>query len=193
MAAVSNSQWWHLRRGAGCLRQGGVLAYPTEAVWGLGCDPWSRVAVERLLELKSRPVGKGLILVAADEGQLEFLLAGQPAALREAASRCWQQPRAVSLLLPDPEGRIPPWIRGDHDQVLVRVSHHPQVQALCRAFGGPVVSSSCNPAGRQPARYSWQVQRYFRHQLDGVLPGSTGQARRPSVILDPLSGRQLRA
>lgn len=192
MAAVTDSHWWHLQRAARCLHQGGVLAYPTEAVWGLGCNPWSRAAVDRLLALKSRPVAKGLILVAADEAQLAFLLADQMPALREAATRYWQQPGAVSLVIPDPHRRIPPWIRGEHQQVLVRVSHHPLVQALCRAFGGPVVSSSCNPAGRAPARTRWQVQRYFRDQLDGTLPGETGRARRPSVILDPLSGRQLR-
>lgn len=175
------------------MHQGGVLAYPTEAVWGLGCDPWCEEAVERLLELKDRPMGKGLILVVADEAQLEFLLADQSPSLREAASRYWSQPQAVSLLMPDPQEKVPHWIRGDHDRVLVRVSHHPLVQGLCRAFGGPVVSSSCNPGGRAPARRIWQVQRYFRDQLDGILPGATGAARRPSVILDPVTGRQLRS
>ncbi|MDX1588326.1 MAG: Sua5/YciO/YrdC/YwlC family protein [Oleiphilaceae bacterium] len=193
MNPAFHPHWWHFQQAARCIEQGGVIAYPTEAVWGLGCDPWNPEAVERLLDLKDRPMGKGLILVAADEDQLAFLLDDQSRELRETASRYWARPEAVSLLMPDPRGRIPHWIRGDHDKVLVRVSHHPLVQGLCRAYGGPVVSSSCNPGGRPPARRSWQVQRYFRSELDGLMPGATGAARRPSVILDPQTGRQLRS
>jgi len=190
-----STHWFHLRRAANCLNAGGVLAYPTEAVWGLGCDPFDEAAVSRLLAMKQRPMHKGLILVAASTDQISGLLSPLPAAMQRQATDLWSDPGAgpVTILLPDPEQLVPEWIRGDHDTVAVRVSAHPLVKGLCEAFGGPVVSTSCNPGGRAAARTPWQVQRYFRQELDGWLPGAVGTARRPSRILDLKGGRVLRA
>ncbi|WP_245800860.1 L-threonylcarbamoyladenylate synthase [Vreelandella utahensis] len=182
--------WWHIEQAADSLMAGGVWAYPTEAVWGLGCDPWDPEAVERILALKGRPWHKGLILVAADAQQLDFLLADAPSALRRAVDDYW--PGANTLLLPDPGERVPSLVRGDHDRVAVRVPDHPQVRRLCRAFGGPLVSTSCNRAGGSPLRWSWQIQRAFGRELDGILTGSLGGARRPSRIIDPMDGTLLR-
>ena len=145
-----NSYWWHHRQAARSLLAGGVWAYPTEAVWGLGCDPWDEAAVDRVLTLKDRPWRKGLILVAADTDQIRDLLAPLPGALTEKIQRHWPGPSTV--LLPDLEKQVPEWIRGAHGSVAVRVSAYLPVVSLCRAFGGPLVSTSCNPASRPPAR-----------------------------------------
>jgi len=185
-----STDWWHLRRAGASLRLGGVWAYPTEAVWGLGCDPWNQSAVDWILTLKERPHRKGLILAAATIEQVAFLLEPLPASLRDSAVAYWPGP--TTLLLPDPQGLIPRWIKGEHERVAIRVSAHPGVQRLCTAFGGPLVSTSCNRAGRSPARWSWQVRRTFGGALDGILPGSLGGASQPSRILDPLDGRRLR-
>ena len=135
---------------AQCLRRGGVIACPTEAVWGLGCDPFNHSAVLRVLALKQRPVEKGLLLVAAGMEQIEGLLAplsqDQLAVLRQS----W--PGHVTWLIPDPDRRYPDWIRGEHASVAVRVSDHPVVSSICRAFGKPMVSTSANlPASRKSA------------------------------------------
>ena len=185
-----SADWWHMRRAANSLRDGGVWAYPTEAVWGLGCDPWDRTAVWWILALKERPEHKGLILAAGSIQQVEFLMEPLSASLRETTAAYWPGP--TTLLLPDPEGRIPRWIKGEHERVAIRVSAHPGVQRLCAAFGGPLVSTSCNRAGRPPARWSWQVRGTFGNALDGIVPGSLGGAAQPSRILDPLDGRRLR-
>ncbi|MEX0603363.1 MAG: Sua5/YciO/YrdC/YwlC family protein [Marinobacter sp.] len=181
---------WHLQQTRLILAVGGVIAYPTEAVWGLGCDPWNSGAVNRLLELKDRPAHKGLILVAASVAQIEFLLAPLENSLRARAIECWPGP--VTCLLPDLNRQIPSNVRGDHDSVAVRVSDHSLVQQLCETAGRPLVSTSCNPAGRQPARHSWQVYRYFGEQLDKVIPGRLGGQKKPSQILDVATGRWLR-
>lgn len=182
--------WWHIQRAVRTLNSGGAIAYPTEAVWGLGCDPWDEEAVERILELKQRPVHKGLILVAGSTDQVMPLLDPLDGALRERALGCWPGP--VTCLIPDPLKQTPEWIRGQHSSVAVRVSDHPLVRRLCEAFGGPLVSTSCNPAGRASARTPWQVRRYFSDELDYILPGDLGRERRPSRIIDLASGRQLR-
>ncbi|WP_372986168.1 L-threonylcarbamoyladenylate synthase [Marinobacter sp.] len=181
---------WQCRRARRTLLQGGVIAYPTEAVWGLGCDPWDVLAVERILELKQRPMEKGMILVAASVEQVRFLLDPLPANLRETAMNHWPGP--VTCLLPDVNEQIPEWVRGRHSSIAVRVSDHPVVRSLCEAAGMPLVSTSCNPAGRQPARHSWQVRRYFGDQLDWIVPGELGGNRKPSRIIDIVTGQQLR-
>lgn len=168
---------------------GGVVACPTEAVWGLSCDPWDEPAVMRLLELKRRPVNKGLILVAAAESQLQFLLDYVSPGQRGQLSATWPGP--ATWLVPH-RGVIPPWISGDHDTVAVRVSGHPVVNALCTAWGGPLVSSSANRAGAQAPKEAFQVRRYFGERLDYILSGAVGGSARPSVIRDLASGRILR-
>lgn len=181
---------WQLSLARRTVRQGGVIAYPTEAVWGLGCDPWNLEAVERILALKQRPMDKGVILVASSVAQVQFLLSALPPSLQREAERHWPGP--VTCLLPDVRQQIPEWVRGRHSSIAVRVSAHPVVRALCDAVGGPLVSTSCNPAGRQPARHVWQVRRYFGDGLDRIVPGALGGRRQPSRILDIVSGQQLR-
>ena len=179
-----------LQAAVAALRGGGVIACPTEAVWGLSCDPDNQSAVSRLLALKNRPVAKGLILVAAAESQLSFLLDELPPKQRRTLSDSWPGP--ATWLLPH-LGRVPPWIYGDHDTVAVRVSAHPGVRALCQAWGGPLVSTSANPAGCRPAVALFQVRRYFDDHLDALLPGAVGGAGQPSVIRDLASGKIIRA
>lgn len=179
-----------LRSARAALYDEGVIACPTEAVWGLSCDPDSATAVARLLALKGRPVHKGLILVAASMSQLDFLLADLPGEQRDSLAASWPGP--ATWLVPH-QGRVQPWIHGEHDTVAVRVSDHPVVRALCLAWGGPLVSTSANPAGCQPPRAAFQVRRYFGEQLDYLVPGAVGDAGRPSVIRDLASGRVIRA
>lgn len=168
---------------------GGVIAYPTEAVWGLGCDPHNRQAVSRLLSLKQRKVGKGLILVASSIDQfapyLEGLNAEQRARLNlpEAAPITW--------LVPD-NHYAPEWVRGDFQSVALRVSAHPVVEQLCNASGGPIVSTSANRSGCPPCKWPWQVQRQWGSQLDWLVHGGLGGASKPSQIRDLLTDKVLR-
>jgi L-threonylcarbamoyladenylate synthase len=180
----------HLQLAVDSLRKGGVIACPTEAVWGLSCDPDNEQAVTRLLALKGRPVGKGLILVAAAESQLGMLLADLDAVQRRQLAATWPGP--TTWLVPH-HGRVPQWIHGDHHTVAVRVSSHPGLRALCQAWGGPLVSTSANRAGATSARELFQVRRYFGGKLDYFLPGATGPGSRPTTIRDLASERIVRA
>jgi L-threonylcarbamoyladenylate synthase len=172
------------------LHSGGVIACPTEAVWGLSCDPGNETAVTRLLELKRRPLSKGLILVAASQSQFGSLLAGLPGEQCDRLAASWPGP--ATWLLPH-RNRVPGWIHGEHETVAIRVSDHPVVRALCQAWGGPLVSTSANPAGRRAAQELFQVRRYFGDKLDYLLPGTVGSHGRPTVIKDLESGQIIRA
>ncbi len=178
----------HIKQAAAAVRSGGVIAYPTEAVYGLGCCPHDMVAVQRILELKQRAVEKGLIIVAADLQQLAPFLAFPDQASKERALASWPGP--TTWIVPaDPA--VPVWLRGRHSGLAVRVSAHPLVQALCR-LAGPLVSTSANPAGHPPAKSSLAVRRYFGAELDYILAGATGRLRQPTAIKDLLTGEVLR-
>ena len=170
-----------IRDAVAALRRGGVIAYPTEAVWGLGCDPFDEAAVLRLLAIKQRDVAKGLILVAADRSQLGGLLdwnAVPPDRLAEIDAG-WPGPN--TWIVPA-TARVPRWITGMHAGVAVRVSAHPGVVALCNAFGAPLVSTSANRAG-EPAPFARaSLDPVLVAQLDGVCEGETGGRSTPSVM-----------
>jgi L-threonylcarbamoyladenylate synthase len=169
------------------LRQGAVLAYPTEAVYGLGCDPLNEDAAMRLLQLKHRPVAKGLILVAANLQQLEPFLRLDKAIVARC-SATWPGP--VTWVVPVQDW-VPKWLTGEHQSLAVRVSAHPCVQALCTAFGGALVSTSANPGGKTPALNALQTQIYFPRGVS-LFSGDTGGLKSTSAIFDAVTGRRFR-
>ena len=177
---------------ATALHAGGVIACPTEAVWGLGCDPFNQTAVLRLLAIKQRPVDKGLILIAASLAQLDGLAdwSALPPARRDEVLASWPGPH--TWIVPA-TARVPRWITGAHDGVAVRVSAHPVVVALCEAFGGVLVSTSANPAGAMPPRTAAAIDAGLLAAIDGCVTGETGDLPRPTPIRDARSGAEIRA
>ncbi len=173
------------------LKSGGVIAYPTESIWGLGCDPFNQQAVSKVLNLKNRHAEKGLILVAASLEQFPELLEGlsqdQWFSLRKSC------PGPITWLIPDAGQIFPDWIRGKFETVAIRVSTHPVVKQLCESFGGLMVSTSANPEGLIPAKTESKVAEYFPHHLDYILAGSLGTQDRPSVIKDLVSSQIIRS
>lgn len=180
---------WHLHQAARWVASGGIIAYPTEAVFGLGCDPFDAAAVWRLLALKRRPVAKGLIVIAAEIEQLQRLVHLGGPELNEGPAASWPGP--VTWILPA-RPDVPEWLRGAHSGLAVRVTAHPAARALC-ARAGPLVSTSANPAGRPPARTAMKVRAYFGRAVDYIVPGEVDQSAQPTEIRDACSGRVVRA
>lgn len=174
------------------LQRGGIVAYPTEAVWGLGCDPFNADAVQRLLDLKQRPAAKGMIVIAADLAQALPHLHWEalPQARRDDILASWPGPN--TWLIPC-HPHVPNWLRGEHDTLAVRITAHPIAAALCRAFDGVVVSTSANRAGEAPARHLDELPGDLLNQLDGWIAGDTSGLTRPSTIRDARNGEILRA
>jgi L-threonylcarbamoyladenylate synthase len=180
---------FRIQQAVRALRAGGVIAYPTEGVWGLGCDPDNPVAVLRLLELKQRDMAKGLVLVAAAIEQFAPHLAGLPKAQREQLAASWPAP--LTWLVPN-NGAAADWIRGASSRVALRVSPHPVVIGLSQAFGGPLVSTSANPSGRPAAMTALGVRRYFGDRLDYIVSGELGGRGAPTSIRDLATGAFIR-
>jgi L-threonylcarbamoyladenylate synthase len=176
------------RKAAAVISSGGVIAYPTEAVFGLGCNPRDPVAVARLLAIKRRDPAKGLILIAADPEQLAPYLLPLEEAADARARAAWPGP--VTWLWPArPE--TPRWLTGEHDTLAVRVTDHPLAVELCR-HAGAVVSTSANLAGEEPVRTAEAAVAGLGRLLDGVLAGPVGGRDRPSEIRDVLTGEVVR-
>ena len=177
---------------ADVLRRGGVLAYPTEAVFGLGCDPHDPLAFQRVFELKQRPPARGVLLIAATFAQVERYIARDavPAARMDEIRASWPGPN--TWVFPRASG-VPAWIAGEHPGIALRVTAHAPAAALCRAFGGALVSTSANPHGTPPARDLDVLESYFCGALDGVLAAPLGGQSSPTVIRDALTGVIIRA
>ncbi len=196
------------------LKKGQLLAYPTESVWGIGCDPFSQQAVMQLLTIKQRPIEKGMIVVTDNTSRLTELLECLTAVERQTVLDSWQADsinttarQAHTWVLPIPKNlpiTIPSWITGAHDSVAVRVIDHPLVKQLCAQMVsvsnpyGFVVSTSCNPSGQPPALSLNEAKRYFLdahlhlNQSVGYLQGETLGYQLPSQIGDALTGEIIR-
>lgn len=171
------------------LNEGGVIAYPTEAVWGLGCDPFDGHAVFNLLGLKRRRWQKGLILVAGDVSQFDFILHDLCSEDRAKLSASWPGP--ITWLVPHRQ-RVPSFVSGEHDTIALRVSAHPIIKALCEHYNAPIVSTSANPQGLSPALSRFKAHDYFHNSGVTFAPGVVGTSDKPSVIIDLLSGSVIR-
>lgn len=173
------------------LEQHGVIAYPTEAVFGLGCAPYDEVAVRKLLAIKQRPVEKGLILIAADYSQLLPYVDDSKIQQDKRFQVFSQWPGPVTLLLPA-KADVPRFLRGDHDTIAVRVTAFEPARALCKALGTALVSSSANIQGKQALTSSEDVEHAFGQQIDWLMAEPVGESAQPSKIINPLTGDVIR-
>ena len=167
------------------LRAGHVIAYPTEAVYGLGCDPANKAAVRKLLALKGRQESAGLVLIASEFSQLQPWIADIDAALINQAMQTWPGP--VTWLFPR-AAAVPDYVAGKHDTIALRITAHKPSRDLCTAFGSALVSTSANHTADKPARSVAEVEDYFGQNIKGILAGPLGGADNPSEIRDLLSG-----
>jgi L-threonylcarbamoyladenylate synthase len=172
------------------MRAGAVVAYPTEAVYGLGCDPANEQAVRHLLALKHRSPDAGLILIAdrfeyfspfigeVAEDQVQLAMSSWPGPVT------WLFPRAAC---------VPDWLAGKHPSIALRLTAHEVCRDLCVHFGGAIVSTSANPTTQPAPKTAAEVADYFPEGLAGIVKGSVGGRELPSEIRDLQTGHTIRA
>lgn len=172
------------------LKRGGVIAYPTEAVFGLGCDPFNIDAITRILQIKRRALNKGFILIASSWKQVENLTQPiSPMALSQVLAT-WPGP--VTWVFPVASD-VPEWITGDHGNIALRITDHPVAKALCEEFGGPIISTSANATGFPPVRDLRTLQMTeLIDEIDAVVAGEVGRLTNPTSIRDAITGEVLR-
>ena len=176
-----------IRQAASAIRNEGVICYPTESVFGLGCDPLSYEAVDKILQLKQRPVDKGLILIASRIEQLAPYVQLSDAQHTQLLART-----SATTWLVNKSSATPLWISGRHNKVAIRLSKHPVVQALCDQLDSAIVSTSANPSTQTAAKTLLRVKQYFPDELDYYLNGKLGDAGNATPIIDMQSGETIR-
>ncbi|WP_026348775.1 L-threonylcarbamoyladenylate synthase [Psychrobacter lutiphocae] len=209
MKAMTDQVTHSSEQAANWLHQGQLLAYPTESVWGIGCDAYNQAAVEQILAIKQRPADKGMIVVTDSAERIAPLLAGLTESRRQQVIDSWQShqlgegwvnKQAHTWLLPLPTKAphsFPTWVTGKHASIAVRVIQHPQIIQLCANMVsdtnpyGLIVSTSCNPSRQPPAKNFEQAYAYFGEQA-GYLLGDTLGYTLPSQIRDAVSGQVIR-
>lgn len=181
-----------LKQAAQIIHQGGVIAYPTEAVYGLGCDPKNGDAVAKILRMKRRPAAKGVILIASSIEQLEPYVAFSRLDKNtfELIKDSWPGPN--TWLIPAKQ-KAPSWLRGQHQTLAVRITNHPTAKGLCDAVQGAIVSTSANISSHPPATNAKQCRLIFKQQLDHIVKGTADPEAKPSTIRDAISGHIIRA
>lgn len=178
-----------VQKAVSTVRAGGLLAYPTEAVIGLGCDPFNQAAVKQLLELKGRSIDKGLILIASDWSQLEDLLRPVNNKQLEQMQSSW--PGATTWLVPC-KANVPEWLKGRFSSLAVRVPGHSVAREICAELGHPLVSTSANFSGKDASATRAGLADKLVAEIDCIYPEDAGGASAPSQIIDLLTGAVLR-
>lgn len=175
-------------RAAETLLGGGVIAYPTEGVFGLGCMPDDLNAVSRLLDLKQRDADKGLILIASRPDQFDGWID-----MPDGESLAAPDPAYPVTWIVQPGPKVDPLLRGQHAGIAVRLTTNPVAKAICEAVDSPVTSTSANRSGRPVARNQFILRRQFGACVDYIVPGDCGPASGPSEIRVLATGKVLRA
>lgn len=172
----------HFLQARQTIESGGVLAYPTEAIIGLGCDPFNEEATRKILAIKHRSIKKGLIVIGSNTQQLLSLIdSGFHQAFTEQANQPFDHP--TTWLVPAAK-LTPHWLTGVHDSIAVRVCKHKAINDFLLELGSPIVSTSANIANQPPCKTILETRLRFGTVIDGYLPGNTGAWQKPSRIID---------
>lgn len=173
------------------LKQEQIIAYPTEAVFGLGCCPRSEKALQRILEIKKRAPSKGMILIAASMAQLEEYVDFSKISSQSIQEILATWPGPFTWVFPV-KNNVRPEITGEFKTVAVRVTAHPVAKALCEGYGGAIISTSANISQTEPFREGAQVWQAFSGEIAGVVNGEVGGLAQPTTIRDAITGKQYR-
>ena len=167
-----------IRHAAYIIKHGGVIAYPTDTIYGLGCDPYNPLAIESINAIKRRPSNKQFILLAADIEQVRSLTV-----LTEDQEKTIKQCIQATSWIVNAGKDAPPWLVDDNNTVTIRISNHPDIKNLCKALGHAIISTSANISGKKPASNALDLHKYFHHRVDKILVSAKGQTSKPSKIV----------
>ena len=179
-----------IENGARIIAEGGVIAYPTEACFGIGCDPKNEDAVRRILQIKNRPSGMGLILIADCFDRLIPYVDITNESILDEPLASWPGP--YTWIFPANTG-IAPVLSAKNEKIAVRVTAHPIAAALCEQVEMAIVSTSANRHGMSPTRSYAETVDILGADLDCVVQGDIGDQLKPTWIRDAVTGETIRA
>ncbi len=167
-----------IRHAAHVIRSGGIIAYPTDTIYGLGCDPYDAAAVDELNKLKQRPLNKQFILLAGDIEQINPLVLLN----EEQQTRIIQTTESTSWII-DASPQAPAWLTDKQNTLTIRISKSAFIKKLCTKLGHAIISTSANPSGKKPASNSLELHRYFHNSVHKILAHQQKLNAQPSKII----------
>jgi len=167
-----------IRHAASIIRQGGVIAYPTDTIYGLGCNPFNPDAIELINHIKQRPLDKQFILLASHLDQVKSLIQ-----LSNAQEQTITQSTQATSWIIKADKKTPLWLIDKNHTVTIRISSHSNVKRLCNILGHPIISTSANISGKTPARNALDLHKYFHHLVDKILVSDQKQSSKSSKII----------
>ncbi|MBE8215480.1 MAG: threonylcarbamoyl-AMP synthase [Endozoicomonadaceae bacterium] len=175
------------------IKMGSLIAYPTETLWGIGCDPWNEHAVNRLALLKKRPHHKGFILIASALSQIQALLAPLNSECIQRLQSSYDN-KPTTWLLPDTTEWVPRWVKKEHSTVAIRISPHSIVKYLCQTLNQPIISTSANYHGQPPLNHPSEIAQTFDKNIDYIINqyNPLEETKQPSLMIDLLTLQQIR-
>jgi L-threonylcarbamoyladenylate synthase len=167
-----------IRHAAHIIKSGGIIAYPTDTIYGLGCDPYNICAIEKINIIKQRPLNKKFILLAGHFNQIKPLIKmdknQEKIILRATQPTSW---------VVNAGPHAPKWLIDNNGTLTIRVSQNNIVQRLCHILGHAIISTSANPSGKTPAKNSLELHKYFHHTVDKILASNKKLTNKPSKII----------
>ncbi len=176
-----------IRHAAHIIKHGGIIAYPTDTVYGLGCDPYNPHAIDLINTIKQRPADKQFILLAANIEQIRSLVL-----LDEEQEKIIAQSTQPTSWIINASKNAPSWLIDKYNTITIRISNHPDVKYLCNVLGHTIISTSANPSGKTPARNALELHKYFHHITDKILISNKKQTSKPSKIIRLCDNRVIR-
>jgi len=167
-----------LRHAAHIIKNGGVIAYPTDTIYGLGCNPYNADAVAKINQIKQRPLSKQFILLASNLNQLQDLLTIN----KQQRKKISDATEPTSWVI-QANQRAPAWLTDKQNNIAIRISQNEIVKKLCVALGHAIISTSANPSGKAPARNSLELHHYFHYQVDKILATQKNISAQASKII----------
>lgn len=174
-----------INRAVRVIREGGVVAFPTETYYGLGVDPFNEEAVRRLFALKQRPSAKPLLTLVASRDQLTLLTTEVPA-LYEPLMALWPGPLTLVFKA---RSSLSDLLTGNTGTIGARISSHPLARELVRAVGHPITATSANISGRPAAIRAAEVSKAFGDKVDFILDGGRTPGRKGSTLVGCQQGK----
>ena len=167
-----------IRHAADIINHGGVIAYPTDTIYGLGCDPFDADAVASLNDIKQRPLSKQFILLAGHVDQVSALVD-----LDDEQRNTLMQTSTPTSWVIDAKPTAPPWLVAGDGTIAIRISKKDVVQRLCHSLGHAIISTSANPSGKPPAKNALELHKYFHHKVDKILATNEKLTASPSKVI----------
>ena len=167
-----------IRHAAHVIRYGGIIAYPTDTIYGLGCDPYNADAVASINDIKQRPRNKQFILLAGHTDQVAPLVELD----KDQQHKITRASEPTSWVI-EARPSAPGWLISEQGTITIRISQQHDVQRLCQALGQAIISTSANPSGKPPARNSLELHKYFHHSVDVILASHKMLAASPSKVV----------